>query len=141
MEINEQLIKAVDKATDYDSLTAVYINCRDAKEELKREITERTAPVDSLMKTIEGKLLAMLEAANVESIRTESGTIYKMPKTSVKVADWQVLLAYIKKNDAFDLLTKAVSKDAVKARIDESNEIVPGVDLYTVINVGIRRSK
>lgn len=139
MEIGTDLIKAVDKSTDYDSLTAVYIQCRDAKEELKREITEKTAPVDSLMKTIEGKLLSMIEESGLESVRTASGTVYKMPKTSAKVADWKIFLDYVKKNDAFDLLVKNVSKDAVKARIEESNEIVPGIDMYTIITVGIRR--
>jgi hypothetical protein len=140
IEVSPELIAAVGKSEDLDSLTATYIQCRDGKEQIKRELTDRQAPLDSLMKLIEGKLLARLEKDNVESVRTSSGTIYKMPKTSAKVADWQVLLEYIKKNDAFDLLVKNVSKDAVKARIEELNEIVPGVDMYTIVNVGIRRA-
>lgn len=140
IEISDELIKAVEKSTDYDSLVATYIACRDGKEIIKREMTDRTKPLDGVMKLIEGKLLKQIEDSGVESVKTASGTVYKLPKTSAKVADWNVLLEYIKKNDAFDLLKKDVSKDAVKARIDEHDEPVPGVDMYTIITVGVRRS-
>lgn len=138
--VTDQIMKAVEGSEDYGSLTDLYIQCRDEEEALKRENTDKNTPIKNLKNILEGKLLAMIEASGLESVKTSAGTVYKLPKTSAKVADWQVLLDYIKKNDAFDLLTKNVSKDAVKARIEESNEIVPGVDMYTIITVGIRRS-
>jgi len=140
MEISKELIEAVETCKDFGSLVQTYVMLRDEKEQAKREFTEKTAPMDSLLKTLDSKLLLMLDESGQESAKTASGTVYKTTKTSAKVADWNVLIAYVKKHDAYDLLTKNVSKDAVNARVKESGEIVPGVDLVKFVDVGVRRA-
>lgn len=140
ISVTPELVAAVEKSEDLNSLVQVYISCRDGKEELKRQKAVLEAPLDDLMKTLEGRMMTMLDKTKQESARTAAGTVYKTKKTSAKVADWNILVDYIKKNDAYDLLTKAVSKDAVKARIDAKGEIVPGVDMVTFIEVGVRKS-
>ena len=140
MEITPELKDAVDNCTDFDSLVAAYVMLRDSKEEAKREFTERTAPIEALIKTAGQKLLELLDASGQEGAKTKHGSVYKTKKTSAKVVDWNFVLEYIRKHEAWDLLTHAVSKDAVKARVDETGEIVPGVDLVTFIDVGVRRA-
>lgn len=140
MEITPELKTAVETCDDFDSLVAAYVMLRDSKEEAKREFTERTAPIDGLMKTASSKLLELLDKSGQEGAKTKHGSVYKVKKLTAKVADWNVLLDFIKKHKAWDLLTHAVSKDAVKSRVDETGEIVPGVDLVTFIDVGVRRA-
>lgn len=138
--VSDDLRAAVDATKDFDSLVQAYIIARDAKEQIKRITTEWSAPIDGLMTVIESKFKEMLDATGQESAKTASGTVYKTLRTSAKVADWNVLLAYIIKHDAYDLLTKNVSKDAAKARMEETGEIVPGVDFVRFIDVGVRRA-
>lgn len=134
------ILSAIGKATDFSELVGFYVDFRDQIEAIKRELAERTAPLSARMDRIEARLLERLSETGQENAKTTFGTAYKKPFTSTKVADWNVLLDYIKKNDAYDLLTKSVAKDAVKARIEETGEIVPGVDLVTGVSVGVRRS-
>jgi hypothetical protein len=140
MEVTEQLIKAADDSTDINSLVSLYVQLRDAKEEIKRLMTEKQKPIIDLMDSLETKMLGLLDASGMDSAKTSSGTVYRTPKTNAKVADWNVLIAYVVANEAYDLLTKSVAKDAVKSRIEETGEIVPGVDMYTFNTVGVRRS-
>jgi hypothetical protein len=140
LEVSQEWAAAVEATNDLDSLIQAYIVLRDGKEEIKRLMTEFSSPLDSLMKIVNSKLMQVLDETNQESAKTASGTAYKKKSTSAKVADWNVLLEYIKKHDAYDLLTKGVAKDAVKSRIDETGEIVPGVDIVTFIDVGVRRA-
>lgn len=134
------VLEAISKASDYSDLVGYYVDFRDQKEQIKKEMTQRISAVEVFMDRIEGRLLELLTESGQDSAKTKFGTAYKSPKTSARVADWNVLIGYIKANDAYDLLTKNVSKDAVKARMTETGEVVPGVDLVTIQTVGIRRA-
>lgn len=136
----DAVLGAIGKSKDFGELVGFYVDFRDQKEAIKREMADRLAGVTVFMDRIEGRLLELLTESGQDSAKTKYGTAYKKPFLSAKVADWNVLIEYVKKNDAFDLLTKSVAKDAVKARITETGEIVPGVDLVTTQQVGIRRS-
>jgi hypothetical protein len=136
----ESLTAAITNVKDMAELVGHYVSLRDKKEELKRHRTELESALGSVMDVIAARLGNILDDTGQESAKTKFGTAYKAHKTSAKVADWRVLVDYIKKHDAFDLLTKAVAKDAIKQRIDESGEIVPGVDLVTFTEVQVRRA-
>jgi hypothetical protein len=140
MEISKELEDAVASTKDFNALVQTYVLMRDRKEELKRERAEQDAPINDLMDKIEVKLLGLLKESGQDSAKTSSGTAYKSTQSRAKIADWNIFIDYIKKNDAWDLLTKAVAKDAVRARIEDTGEIVPGIDLYSFETVGIRRS-
>jgi hypothetical protein len=140
VEITPELIAAVDESTDMKSLTDVYLKCRSLREELKRAYTDADKPVKDFMDHMEAKMLSILDSQKLESVTTSHGTVYRSTQTRAKVADWKVFVAYIKKNDAFDLLKKDVSKDAVKARIEDSGEVVPGVDIYSFHVANVRKS-
>lgn len=140
IEKRDQLSAAISGANDIAELVGHYVGFRDKKEELKRFRTELESGLDAFMESIENRLLQVLDASGQESAKTKFGTAYKKKSTSTKVADWNVLIGYVKENDAYDILTKSVAKDAVKQRIEETGEPVPGVDLVTWIEVGIRRA-
>jgi hypothetical protein len=136
----EAILQVIAETKDYSQLVEAYVGQRDEKEELKRKYTEDANKITEIMDAIEGRILALLQESGQESAKTKFGTAYKSPKSSVKIADWNVFINYVKKNDAFDLLTKNVSKDAVISRIECTQEIVPGVNIIRFETVGIRRS-
>jgi hypothetical protein len=55
------------------------------------------------------------------------------------VADWDALLSFIKAEGAYDMLNKAVNKSAVRAYLDETNKLPPGVNYSTTITVSVRK--
>lgn len=134
------ILDAIGKATNVSDLVGYYIDFRDEKERLKRKFTDDQAIPIGFMDRIEARLLTLLTESGQESAKTPFGTAYKANKTAAKVADWNSLIGYVKDNDAYDLLTKGVAKDAVIARIDATGEVVPGVDIIKFVEVNIRRS-
>lgn len=122
-----------------DELVADYLLLRDEKERLKREFTDQTEDLDAGMKRIEAELHRCLQESGLENFGSKRGTVYKVKKTFANVADWNVLLGYIRETESFDLLTKAVSKEAVVSRIEETGLVVPGVNITKTETVGIRR--
>lgn len=140
MELPKGLSKAIEESKDVDFLVATYVTLRDLKEEVKREESEKLSPINNLMNSVKTELLKFLDESGQEAARTAHGTAYKTRKTTARVADWNFVLDYIKKNDAWDILTHAVSKDAVQSRVEETGEIIPGVDLVTMIDVNVRGS-
>lgn len=120
-------------------LVQQYITLRDEKEKIKRRYAQDTETVDAAMHNIEIELQKRLTESGTDSMKTKAGSFYITTQTKARVADWQILLGYVKENDAFDLLTKNVSKDAVVQRLNETGEIVPGVDIATFKSVQVRR--
>ena len=78
-------------------------------------------------------------------MKTAHGTAYIAYRESATVADWDVLLGFIKKSEAWDLLERRVSKSAVKDRMEEDRngnyhqEPPPGVNFVRIEGVNVRR--
>ena len=115
----DSILQAIGKSKDYSELVGHYVDFRDKKEAIKKEMTERVRDVEVFMDRIEGRLLELLLESGQDSAKTKFGTAYKSPKTSARVADWNALIEYVKRHEAYDLLTKNVAKDAVMSRIKE----------------------
>lgn len=141
MEISTELIEAVDQCEDADALVQTYIALRDEQEERKRRRTEDDIPLTKLKDTIENKLHKRLQDQKAENIKTAHGTFYKTKKTSARVADFNVFLAFVKKNDLFNLLKKDVNKTEVEAVMNETKKPVPGIDWTVIEDIGVRRGK
>jgi hypothetical protein len=55
------------------------------------------------------------------------------------VEDWDATLNFIKKNDAFDMLERRVSKTAVRAYIELNKSVPAGVNYGTRLDVNVRK--
>jgi hypothetical protein len=49
------------------------------------------------------------------------------------------MIAFVKENEAYDLLEKRVSKVAVRGYIDQTKAVPPGVNYGTRLDVNIRK--
>lgn len=129
-----------------DTLTAKYVELRDRKAAIKKAADEETAKLDILQEKIEDKIKEIMHVNGVTSLKTPHGTAYISYKESATVADWDVLLAFIKKEEAFDLLEKRVSKTACKDRMEQdrngqyTNPPPPGVNFVRLEGVSVRRA-
>lgn len=86
------------------------------------------APLAEELKLCETYLRTKMLAGNMQQLKiTGVGQAYFTTKTRSSVNDWDALLAHIREQNLWQLLTKAVGKEAVKEYLDERQELPPGV--------------
>jgi len=78
------------------------------------------------LKVREDSILDNLTAASVTSGKYGAYQAIVAKTKVARVTDWHNFHAYIKENDALDMLTKHITQSAIMARINEG-ELVPGV--------------
>jgi hypothetical protein len=123
-----------------DAMIEKYVKLRDRKKAIEERHKQELAPFNDLMSRLEGWLLEALNAANLSSMRSPHGTAFKSDRTSAKVTDWQQTLAFIRANNAWDLLEARVSKNAALDIIKETKQPIPGVETSVEVVCNVRRA-
>ena len=122
-----------------DELVQMYILLRDAIAKEKAEFDQRVADKKAKQERIEGILLKRFDDSGEESARTKFGTAYKSVKKTASVGDWDSLLDYVRENEAWELLTRAVNKTVVEQFVAANDDLPPGVNWRTEVVLGFRR--
>lgn len=126
---------------DLEELSAKFLALRDKRDEIVARHKEELKPYHAALAKLEAFFLDILQGSGLNSMSTDSATIYRGMHTSVTVADWDTTLPYIIESEKWELLNKAVSKTIVQEMADEG-ELVPGVTIrqeaYARVN---RKSK
>lgn len=118
-----------------------YVSLRDRRKEIETRQKEELLPIMAGMETIEAVLHQLLDSRGAESIKTEYGTAYKVTNMAAKTADRHALMTYVADHSAYNLLTAAVSKEAVKEYMQSSGgHPPPGVDVTFITSVNFRRA-
>lgn len=123
-----------------EKLIERYIKLRDAKAKLKAQFASKTATLDDVLAKIEAAILQHFQTHGIDSAKTEFGTAYSQLRTSCTVADWTQALDFIKGSEAWEMLEKRVSKEAVLAHKEETGRLPPGLNWREEIVVNVRRS-
>lgn len=122
-----------------DQVVAAYIKLRDKKESMEAAVKEQTKEIKAKMEKLELWLREQADAQGVTSFKTKAGTAFMTTTDFANVADWDAVLNFIRTNDAFDMLEKRVSKNAVRSYIDQHKEVPAGVNYGTRLEVNVRR--
>ena len=129
-----------------ENLVTKYIELRDRKAQIEKELEAEKAKLTKLMDAIEERLKGLMHDTGTKSLKTDHGTAYIAYKDSATVADWDALLDFIVTNENWDLLERRVSKTAVKHLMEEdrngnyTNPPPPGVNFVRFETVNVRRS-
>lgn len=127
-------------SVDLARVTKAYLSIRDARIAAKRQFDEDDAKFKASQEKLEALMLGQLNSMGVESVRTEAGTFYKQEEIKPAANDWNLFYHWIKDHDAFDFLEKRVTKNAVKAYMEEhEGGLPPGVSVYKEYVVRVRR--
>ena len=121
-------------------LVSKYIELRDKKAEIKAEYDLKVARIDEVMDKIENKFLQVFQETGMESIRTEFGTAFASSRTSCTVADKEIFMDYVVKNQEWPLLEVKPAKKAVEEFKTATDELPPGLNWNVERTVSIRRS-
>jgi hypothetical protein len=117
-----------------------YVKLRDKKAVMKAEYEASVAKIDEAMEKVENFILGHLNANGVDSVGSPAGTAFKSTVTSATVKDWDALLDYIKRDQAWNLLDHRVNKTAVIEYKDAHSDLPPGVNWREEAVVRIRRA-
>jgi hypothetical protein len=128
-----------------DQLTGKYVELRDRRSVLKKQYEQDDASLKVIMEKIEDRLREMLTDMGANSANTAHGTVYKTYKEFANVADWDMVLNFIRDNERWDMLERRISKTAVKDIMHQTpegtylNPPPPGVNFSRTEVVQIRR--
>ena len=122
-----------------DQVIEAYLKYRNKKEALEAEIKDQVKELKDKMAKLEAWIKTKADAEGVTSFKTAHGTAFVTTNDYANVADWDAVLAFIKANDAYDMLEKRVSKNAVRGYIDQQKAVPSGVNYGTRIDVNVRK--
>jgi hypothetical protein len=126
MEMSTETGQAV--APDLEELSRKYIALRDKKDEVAKRHKDELRPYNAALEKLEAFFLETLNDNGLQSLSTQSATIFRGTHTSVTAAEWDKTLEFIIENGRWDLLDKRVNKTIVND-MAEQGELVPGVNI------------
>lgn len=126
------------EATDAQ-LIAKYIEYRDRIREEEAKCKATVAEIEEQMDIIESAMLRRLNRRGANNTNTDAGTAYKKASSTVRMIDRAAFLDYVRENEAWDLITNHVSKDAVDKIIDDTRSPPPGIHVKRKIKVIFNR--
>ena len=91
------------------------------------------------MAKLEAWIQAKSDETGVKSFKTDAGTAFLTTSDFASVGDWDAVLEFVQKHSAYDMLTKGVSKTAVREYIDLNGAVPAGVNFGTKMGVSVRR--
>ncbi len=128
----------------FNEVVAAYVKLRDLKLAKEAESKAVINKITAQMEKLEGLLLAGLQSTGQTSAATPVGTAYLKSAVSVSIADWPEFFGFVQRNEQWDLLKRAASKEGVMA-FKQANEhtdvpIPPGINWRESIEVHIQQS-
>lgn len=85
------------------------------------------------------EIIRELQAAKVTSIGGNIARVTIQEKIKPIAQNWELVYAYIKEHNAFDLMQRRLTEAAVKGRWEDGIKI-PGVDSFTVFDLSVAKS-
>ena len=125
-----------------DTLAAVYLKMRDARDAVRREAEAKEKEIEDEMRIVEQQMLDACKAIGADSIRTPYGTIIRSIKSRYWTNDWDSMYQFIKEHDAYGLLEKRLHQTHMKEFLEENPDVLPaGLNVENQYTVVVRRSK
>jgi Cft2 family RNA processing exonuclease len=121
-----------------EDVIKAYITLRNEKDAIEGEVKEKVRTKEKMVK-LEAYIKKQADEQGVTSFKTGHGTAFVTTTDFAQVADWDAILNFIKKNEAWDMLEKRVSKNAVRGYIDEHKDVPSGVNYGTRIDINVRK--
>lgn len=106
-----------------------------------RQVLTRRAEIEKEQETlVEEKIFDMFGKSELEGAMGKLATASIQRVNVPTLKDWNKFSAYVKKNDAFDLLQRRLSSEACRLRWDAKKDI-PGVEVFTRVSLKLTKRK
>lgn len=123
-----------------DKLVAVFRKIRSAIDVREDEHKSEIATLREQLDAVSAKLLELCNDQNVDSLRTKAGTVTRRAVTRYWTSDWKSMYAFIKQEDAYQLLEQRIHNGNMKAFLEENPDTLPiGLNADTKYSITVRK--
>jgi len=123
-----------------DILCQQYVVLRDKLREADDAHKEKTKAAREHLEKLNNKLLERLNEVGGDSVKTQSGTVYRSTKRSASIADGDAFRRFVIGGKHFDLVDWRANANAIDDFIKENDTPPPGINFSQHFIVGVRRS-
>lgn len=123
-----------------EKLIRVYTKMREKRAEITAQFKEQDAKIEEEMRTVKGAILDYLKEIGAESLKTESGVVYRTVRTTYTTNDWDSMNKFILEHGVPELLEKRLHQTNMKAFLEEHPDLLPpGLNSNNEYSVTVRR--
>lgn len=125
-----------------DKLVRVYIKMREKREALTREYDTAYEAISEKMRLVKNELLDQMRSANVESIRTTEGLVYRTVNKKYWTSDWDNFYNFIMEHNIPQVLEKRVHQNNLKEFLENNPDLLPpGMNVDSEYSVTVQRRR
>ena len=125
-----------------DKLVRAYIKMREKREELTRTYDTEYESISEKMRLVKNALLDQMRSANVESIRTTEGLVYRTMSKKYWTSDWDNFYNFIMEHNIPQVLEKRVKQTNLKEFLESNPDLLPpGLNVDSEYSVTVQRRR
>lgn len=128
---------------DAEGLVEVYLTLRREREKIKAEYEAKDDKLKADMEKIEGALLDICNATNVNGLRTTHGTVTRQVKERYFCTDWDHFKTFVETEGSIDLLERRIHQRNFKEFMAgrEKEGLPPGVNALREYDIVVRKAQ
>jgi len=139
--MSEELDQPVHESPKLDEMVKAYINIRTARENLYRQYKTKDNELGGELSQLEQVMLEECNSLNVESVRTNNGTITRTIKEQFACNNWDEFKSYVLEHGALELLQQRIHNGNFTEHManHEGEGLPPGISSVREFSVVIRK--
>tara|TARA_R110002126_G_scaffold259850_1_gene402827 strand:- start:384 stop:815 length:432 start_codon:yes stop_codon:yes gene_type:complete len=139
--MSEELEQAVHESPKLDEMVKAYIAIRTARENLYRQYKTKDNELGGELSQLEQVMLEECNSLNVESVRTNNGTITRTIKEQFACNNWDEFKSYVLEHGALELLQQRIHNGNFTEHManHEGEGLPPGISSVREFSVVIRK--
>ena len=139
--MSEELEQSVHESPKLDEMVKAYIAIRTARENLYRQYKTKDNELGGELSQLEQVMLDECNSLNVESVRTNNGTITRTIKQQFACNNWDEFKSYVLEHGALELLQQRIHNGNFTEHManHEGEGLPPGISSVREFSVVIRK--
>jgi hypothetical protein len=139
--MSEELEQPVHESPKLDEMVKAYIAIRTARENLYRQYKTKDNELGGELSQLEQVMLEECNSLNVESVRTNNGTITRTIKEQFACNNWDEFKSYVLEHGALELLQQRIHNGNFTEHManHEGEGLPPGISSVREFSVVIRK--
>ena len=115
----------MDTKQSVEEMVLAYRKIRDAIRDKEEQHKEELADLKEQLDVVSGALLDICNNLDVDSLRTEAGTVSRRVNTRYWTSDWDAMYRFIKDQDAPFLLEQRIHNSNMKQFLADNPGLLP----------------
>ena len=139
--MSEELEQPIHESPKLDEMVKAYIAIRTARENLYRQYKTKDAELGAELGQLEQVMLDECNSMNVESVRTNNGTITRTVKEQFACNNWDEFKQYVLEHGALELLQQRIHNGNFTEHManHEGEGLPPGISSVREFSVVVRK--